>query len=115
MNYMKAYYYKSAEILKEYLPCIPKLQLTYAKGYYGEIQIDNSNCIIRLSRHNLYVSDWLRDNDDIDELIDTICHEFAHLLFWNHNEEHAKTTKAFVNLVKCHLEIEQLDNLLIAG
>lgn len=112
MNYMEAYYYKSAEILKEHLPCIPKLQLTYGKSYYGRIQVSTDNIIIRLSRHNLFVSEWLRDQEDIDELLDTICHEFAHLLFWNHDEDHKETTQLFLTLVKSNLEIERLKYLL---
>jgi len=101
------YYYICADILKDYLPCIPKLKLTNAKGYYGQIQYDGNNeFTIRLSKWNLDCGKrkyW--DDEDIDELIDTICHEFAHILYWKHGTKHTDTTNQMRNFVNSTLKI----------
>lgn len=114
MNILTTYYYVSAGYLKEYLPCIPKLKLSNAKGYYGQIEHNGNNeFTIRLSKWNLDCGPihWW-DEEDINELIDTICHEFAHLLFWEHGENHTKATKEFTKVVKSSLKIRELENRL---
>lgn len=114
MNILTAYYYASAECLREYLPCIPVLKLTNAKTYYGKIYEENGEFkAIALSKWNLDCGpiNWW-DKEDIDELIDTICHEFAHMLCWGHGDEHTKITKEFVNIVKARLKIRELENRL---
>lgn len=110
MNILTAYYYISAHYLKEYLPCIPELKLTDAKTYYGKIYIrDNEYKTIALSKWNLDCgpAKWW-DNEDFEELIDTICHEFAHMYYWEHGENHAKIKEAFKVIVKSELNYRHL-------
>lgn len=100
------YYYICANILRDYLSIIPKLQLTDAKTYYGRICVTTNSVTIRLSRWNLDCGCFWEE-DDYNELIDTICHEFAHLYFWEHGKEHDETTVAMVQKVKAELKIRE--------
>lgn len=114
MNMLTAYYIISTDILKEHLPTIPELKLTNAKGYYGKIHRENGKVkYIALSKYNLDCGriDWWED-EDIDDLINTICHELAHMLFWDHSTEHTETTKAMFDMVKSELEIRRLNKQL---
>jgi predicted SprT family Zn-dependent metalloprotease len=49
------------------------------------------------------------DEEDIHELIDTICHELAHTLYWEHGEEHTEITELFTRIVENTLKIRELD------
>ncbi len=113
MNVLKTYYYISAQYLKECLPYIPELKITNAKTYYGKIYVSNGKYIIALSKWNLDCGriEWW-DNEDFDLLIETICHEFAHMFFWNHGEDHSRLTEDFKTLVKLSLEKHYLENQL---
>ncbi len=114
MNILTTYYYISAQYLKEYLPCIPELKITNAKTYYGKIYVSNGEYkAIALSKWNLDCGpiEWW-DDEDFDELIDTICHEFAHMFFWKHGEDHSKLTESFKTVVKSNLKIHSLENQL---
>lgn len=86
MNIIKKYYIYISEILKEDLPFIPKLEITYAKGYYGRYV--GSKKIIRVSTWNHIDSEWLMDEEDRLEIIDTICHELAHIFCNGHENDH---------------------------
>lgn len=114
MNMLTVYYYKSAHILKEYLPCIPELKLTNAKTYCGRIYKSGGRFrAIALSKWNLDcgpISWW--DKEDIEELIDTIAHEFAHMTFWEHGERHSELTNAYKEVILSQLEIERCENIL---
>jgi predicted SprT family Zn-dependent metalloprotease len=46
----------------------------------------------------------VRDKEDIIEILDTICHELAHILFFNHSDEHKNTTENFKTIVIHELE-----------
>lgn len=114
MNILTVYYYKSANILKEYLPCIPELKLTNAKGYYGKIHCKSNNeFTIKLSKFNLDCGpiEWW-DKEDVEELIDTISHEFAHMSFWDHGENHSELTNAYKTMILSQLQIERYENIL---
>lgn len=105
---LKVYYYKCADILKDYLPYIPQIQLTNAKGYMGQIVKKSDTIVIRLSKWNLDCGRFW-EQEDIIELIDTICHEFAHMFFWEHGEDHTKMTKAMKQCCLSQLKIEYLN------
>jgi hypothetical protein len=79
---LTAYYYTCVDILKDHLPTIPELKLTNAKGYDGKIKYENGEYTVYLSKFNLFVSDFHINQEDINEIVDTICHEFAHMFFW---------------------------------
>ncbi|MCT4584093.1 MAG: hypothetical protein N4A54_04125 [Peptostreptococcaceae bacterium] len=111
MHIITAYYYACADYLKEYLPCIPKLKLTNAKTYYGRIYIKNGEFeSIALSKWNLDCgrSEWW-DKEDIDILIETICHEFAHMSIWEHGKDHDELTRLFIILAKSRIELQALN------
>jgi predicted SprT family Zn-dependent metalloprotease len=112
MNILTAYYHISYDILKEHLPFKPELKLTNAKGYYGKIIMENGNAEIILSKWNLEVSEYLIEEEDIDEIIETICHEFAHMFFICHDEDHAELTNAFKTVVSSQLKIRRLEYTL---
>lgn len=96
MNILTAYYNKSYEYLEKYLPYKPELKLTNAKKYDGKISIRSGKVVsISLSKFNLYVNPAWMDNEDLEEIIDTICHEFAHFYFWKHSKENEELTKKF--------------------
>jgi hypothetical protein len=108
-NVLKFYYDYCYEVLKNCLGIKykPELKLTYAKGYDGQIKRvkykHNNEYVyvsISLSRFNLYVSDWLIEECDIMDIIDTICHELAHIRVWEHGDAHNELTdryKAYVH------------------
>ena len=114
MNILKAYYEVAYELLKEHLPVKPELILSNAKGYDGKIVLGNGKVIIKLSKWNLEVSDWLIDEEDINEIVDTICHEFAHMFFWNHDDDHKGLTNAFKSYVLSELKIRFLEKKLVS-
>lgn len=115
MNIMYKYAIYSIEILKDYLPIRPKVQLTQAKTYYGNCYTESLNdkidkAVIRLSRWNHIDQLWLMDHEDHIEIIDTICHELAHLLCFEHCKEHTELTAAFKDHVILYFEeMEFLD------
>lgn len=111
-KFMEKVYYKCGEILKkgEYIDVIPDLKLTNAKSYYGKIRRDffineygEKEVVyefIALSRFNLYVDPSFYEEEDYYELIETICHEFAHMHSFRHDKRHFNITKMFVNEIK---------------
>lgn len=116
MNILTAYYHVSYDILKEYLPYKPELKLTNAKSYYGRIYYNRGeNGTIHLSKFNLYVRpEWIEE-EDIEEIIDTICHEFAHIHFRRgHSEDHQKLTLIFKEMVIENLKLRKINRLLTA-
>ncbi|MGE5438136.1 MAG: SprT-like domain-containing protein [Syntrophothermus sp.] len=112
MNLLKVYYDYSCEILKEHLPCIPEMRYSTAKKYYGKISRRNNNkYIIYLSKFNhLYKNDWLFDKEEQEEIINTVCHELAHLIFWEHGKNHTKVTKLFSKIVNGNLRLMYLNS-----
>lgn len=86
------YYYHIADILRDRLPHIPNVQLTYGKTYYGSYWKKDGRSAVSLS----VVRCWPIDRD---EVVDTICHELAHTIWPEHNQLHTAATKHFIALV----------------
>ena len=122
---MQKVYYTCGEILQYagYIPYVPELRLNYAKSYFGKIhksiiiyengEKDEVFNYIALSRFNLYLYEgWWRD-EDYEELVDTICHEFAHMLAWDHGDRHASLTKKFIKEIKKIMpDLNRAENIL---
>lgn len=101
MHIITKYYNYSANILKEFLPSIPKLKLSDAKSYFGKITKQGDEyTYIALSKYNLDCGNWnWWDDEDIIELIDTISHEFAHMFYWDHDDKHKELTDKFNKII----------------
>lgn len=111
MNILTAYYYASYSYLKDYIEELPELKLTNAKTYYGRIYKKSGEITaIALSKHNLEVSPALIEQDDIELIVETICHEFAHISHWEHSEEHEELTQAYKNLVLLNIRLDSLED-----
>lgn len=125
-GFIKKVYYKCGEILEngDFIPYIPCLKLNYAKTYFGKInkakymRVDTKEIYekfnyIALSRFNLDMCDGWWSNEDYDELLDTICHEFAHMLAWEHGKRHTNITEIFIKEVKNIMpDLESAENIL---
>lgn len=44
------------------------------------------------------INNW--SQNDIDDLIDTVCHEIAHFYYWKHNSAHKELTEEYKDIVK---------------
>lgn len=115
MNIMTKYYRMACYLLKDFLPCVPELKLTNAKSYMGQCDKRGAYPVIRISRWNHVDSEWLADKEDLVEIIDTICHELAHLISMRHDELHKRATKAFKTIVLTKLEIMELEQRFDGG
>lgn len=114
-NILTDYYYKCAVLLKEYLVTIPELKLTNAKSYFGQIEYNGETfTTIRLSKWNLVGPEWILDDVDIIAIIETICHEFAHMNDWEHSEAHQEITTVYTKycLKVLHPEMDNVDYLI---
>ena len=110
LNYkvlMKDVYEMCGKILKEEgeIDFLPELKLTYAKGYYGKITVGQHipskkiiSIVIKLSRYNLDCGK-LWKKEDINRLILTICHELAHMIYFDHGKDHSRLTRKYVDIV----------------
>lgn len=50
------------------------------------------------------------DYDDfLIEITDTICHELAHMIFWEHGEEHTELTNAIKEYISTNLKVYKLE------
>lgn len=94
---------KAQQVVKE----IPTLRLTNAKGYYGNISKFRSSInqaeyfrFISLSKVSFQERMFNNLRELKEKLIETICHEFAHMTFWNHSKEHKALTAHYVQLIK---------------
>ena len=115
MNILRKYYKICAEILKEELPLVPPMKLTNAKSYRGQItktiktfddKTESYEITIQLSKFNLYASDFCIRDEDIEQIIKTICHEFAHLTQWNHSWEHDYLIQKYMRRVVNKIGLE---------
>lgn len=107
MNIIRKYANISIKILGQYLPIIPIIKLTNAKKYCGRchtITIDEKivQATIKISKFNHINHLWLMDVADHIEIIDTICHELAHLHIMEHGKGHAQITEIFKEEVLKH-------------
>lgn len=87
------YYYRAAAILRDRLPYIPAVQLSEGKTYYGSAwRHDGKVRAITLST----VRCWPIDHK---ELIDTIAHELAHIIHYDHGPQHDTVTRWFKKIL----------------
>ena len=75
----------------------PRLIINNNRSWYGAYYPDSN--VIRISRYMHRVSRQYRRIDATIELIDTICHELAHVMYTGHDSKHTKLTKQYVNTV----------------
>lgn len=93
------YYNQVSNILKDYLPRVPGVQLTEGKTYYGSYWSNKEKAVLSLSVIHCYPINH-------NELIDTICHELAHVIYPKHNRLHTAATKHFVSIVNEHWQAD---------
>ena len=100
-NMLRVYYDLSSKCLEEYLPCIPRLKYSNAQSYLGKISRLREGIYktITLSEFNLITDERLMDEEDTQEILDTIAHEFAHMTYWKHGEEHTALTQSYLNII----------------
>jgi hypothetical protein len=90
------YYYRAAEILRDRLPYAPPaLFLTQGTTYYGAAYSDRRTGRIRA----ISLSEKRCWPIDHDELINTICHEIAHMFCFDHTRQHQVITDHFTTIV----------------
>jgi len=114
MNILKLCYNLSTKYLTEYLPNIPELKITNAITYNGRAYKNIKTNIVHtvaLSKHNLYISPSFIEEEDVNNIIETICHELAHVLYFDHSEKHKELTESFYKIVNLCLKIDNIDLL----
>lgn len=109
-NIIRFFYWKIAAILKNHLKQIPALSISNSRDYYGKICLENNKFTkIYISKNGLDCYDFSKwKKEDVDELIDTICHELAHEFSWEHDELHDRYLKKFKQIVYQNLDKELL-------
>jgi predicted SprT family Zn-dependent metalloprotease len=114
MNLMKKYAIYAIAILQDCMPnkIIPKVEITQAKSYAGRCvvkRISYKNMMvkatIRLSSFNHMDVPSLMSYEDHIEIIDTICHELAHVVVMPHCKEHSELTEDFKSLIISYFEV----------
>lgn len=118
--------------LRDLLPAPkPKLVFTKANRFWGRIRKTQSREVlvgldgkphagrlvdnykdIRISS-NLFYEEFKDQpyEDFLPKIIETICHELAHMTHWNHKEEHTQLTQEYLDIVGEAIE-EELDIFL---
>lgn len=101
---IRKFYKEVTQILFEDLPDLPPfLKLSNAKGYRGQIKRIGSWCTsITVSKHYYdgdYDPKWWFDMETLLDLLDTICHELAHMTYWEHSPEHKELTAKYLEKV----------------
>lgn len=106
MHILREYYNLCAEILKEDLTLVPPMFISNAKTYNGQIEmIGNRIDCIKLSKYNLG-SGFALEDEDVEQIVETICHEFAHITIWNHSIEHSNLTRKYIKKVVNKIELK---------
>lgn len=59
---------------------------------------------INISEKVITIYVWNHDN--LGQLIDTIAHEIAHIMVWEHNKEHTHIKMLLKKIIKINLEID---------
>lgn len=111
---IRAYYEIITKELKErgLIKVVPVLKLCDAVTYYGQFEEKKTTSFypkhkttieysIKISKvaHNYYLYPHWRKRE-YECLIDTICHELAHMKVKNHNNEHKELTKKYMKIAK---------------
>lgn len=113
-NIIRVIYNQVSEILKDSVKAVPKLEITNAKTYFGSISFDgmkfNKICISKYELDCYNINSWKQS--DFDEMIDTICHEFAHEYTWTHGKKHARLTEEFKAMVNQTVTLESITRLI---
>jgi hypothetical protein len=113
-NVIIEYWYKfCSETLYYYdlIDTIPDLQITKVKSYAGKISKRGGTFT------KIRINDTSYDIFNHESLINTICHEFAHMNpeCWNHDEEHSKLTEDYFRLICAKhrnvYDYEETDNI----
>lgn len=106
MHILREYYNLCAEILKEDLVLVPPMFISNAKTYNGQIEKtgDTIDCI-KLSKYNLG-SGFAFEDEDVEQMVETICHEFAHMIEWNHSPKHSNLTRKYIKKVVNKIELK---------
>lgn len=88
------YEYIANILMTRYLiECVPKLEIVSVKRYRGQIEKRGKTFIkIKISRLDF-------DTENNTDIINTICHEFAHMEYWEHGEEHTNLTIEYMRKV----------------
>lgn len=113
--------------LRDLLPASkPKLVFTKAKTFWGRIRKTQSRRVlvgldgkppaeglitnykdIRISSSLFYGEFKDQPYEDfLSKIIETICHELAHMTHWNHKEEHTQLTQEYFDIVGGAIEEE---------
>jgi len=111
MNIMKKYCYYAIEILKDWLPIRPEVQITEAKTYAGRCIVERIKYQNRIVKATIRLSSYchmdvlqLMSYEDHINIIDTICHELAHLRIMKHCKQHTEMTELFKELIIAYFE-----------
>lgn len=99
MHILRKYYNLCTEILKDEFSFVPTMKITNTKSYNGQInQTDGKITFIQLSQYSLG-SGFAWEDEDIEEAIRVVCHELAHIKYWNHNASHRCLTNIYTRKV----------------
>lgn len=109
----------------ELINVIPVLKWTAKKSVYGYIRVDKTinkeTKTITKKEYTIYINKNIvpqrfKDMDgrigDIMELIDTICHELAHMSIESHGVSHEKLTKTYKYAFYTEMGAENIINIL---
>lgn len=110
---------------KELINVIPILKWTTKNSVYGYIRVDKTinkeTKTITKKEYTIYINKNIvpqrfKDIDgrieDIMELIDTICHELAHMSIENHGLSHERLTKIYKKTFYKKIGTENIINIL---
>jgi len=97
---LRGYYNLLADILK--LPYVPELIITEVEAYIGKSY--RTNRVIKqieLSAYHLWSGNYAtRARKEVtEELIETICHEFAHIKYFEHGKAHTDLTQNYIVII----------------
>jgi len=87
----------------KHIETIPTLEITNAKTYMGKIDRNRTSqkyLKVKISRLHC-------DEENHIEIINTICHEFAHMEYWEHGEEHTKLINNYMLIISESLNIRK--------
>lgn len=102
-KWLESMYYEIMELdsIKEVSKKLTNgFKLSKNKSFYGQMtnkETYEDKKLIRIEYMviRINIKDMAKDNKNLMFLIDTIAHEIAHFIHWEHNTEHTKLTKKF--------------------
>lgn len=109
MNPMTIMYRDITNILKAELPTIPPFKIRYSKRCSGL-------CSVCDKEYSIYLYDVLFDITDIKLLyhaiVETICHELAHISYFDHSVYHSNLTDKYYKKCLGKLSFDKYKNKL---